>query len=990
MKNKKRKLVCFALCGLISFSVALTLKGVQAETLIPKTLNAAQLWEEVENVRVEGNTEIPDYMKYGSFTNYQDPKIVYTVNESSKEDYLEDWERNGVKITATAENKKVYFKNVLDVSALTYDDDLLVLAPVAQKRGTTDFTEIEILLEDVDNPDNYLTINLKQSIWWAPGTMVKTGTAEIKPMAYRWGQKTTTELSYNGSEVCYMSFNGYTKEPGETEENPYESFRFRPIKLHYDAEKKMVGFTYQGGRTYDVLDLDDKEVVGYGKEWQGFTSDRVRLSLTMKGFSSTSASIMVLKVFGQSMNGEQIVDTTAPVLKFSEAANILPKACVGKSYSLYDCISEDLVSGALAYDVSVIEPNGEEKSITSREFTPVQAGYHTLVYKAVDKAGNVAERRFKILAEHGLAPIQIDFEGIDKTYYVGDEVSIPYATYSGGAGMFTSDTYVKRVGASDEIVITNGKFTPLLAGKYLITYKAVDYIGNAGVETLEVDVNARTTPRVEPIQKFMRLFDGIAVKVPMPTAYDYTSTTGSKLNAVCEIVAKNADGSYQEPITQGVFTPTKAKFGDSVTFHYTLRCNNGVGETETFSYAVPLTDVPKSVGEYFYYQENEFSVEYNGVGESGFIRFLTKENVTGNPSVSFVNPLVANGFGVAFAIPGNAQSFQTVTVQLRDSANAKIGFDLELRAMTTGSDVGRKTYVRTGGVDYAMAGAFNSMKDGEEVASITPMFLQYVNGQVMDYNKNVVCTPTVNFDGGRFDGFPSGKVFFTVVFNEVSGNAGITFVRICNQTLYADFSRNGEPRAFEDFIEPAIVLDREIPDEFRINETVNIPFAKGFDELSTHLEVYVSLQKPDGQYLYKDEKMENVSSFQIQTYGTYRLRYYTRDDNGNDKEKYYTISAKDLYAPTLVYNGAKIWEFSIGEKITYKNAISKVIALDECDEKPQVFVFIIAPDLSMKNLAETGGKTSYTFTRQGTYYLRYYTIDSQYNVTMKDITVTVK
>ena len=194
-----------------------------------------------------------------------------------------------------------------------------------------------------------------------------------------------------------------------------------------------------------------------------------------------------------------------------------------------------------------------------------------------------------------------------------------------------------------------------------------------------------------------------------------------------------------------------------------------------------MVDVPESVGGYFSYDEAEFATEYNAAGESGFIRFLTKEGVAGQPSVAFVNPLQANGFSVAFAVPGNATNF----LRLRDSANAQIGFDLEIRTITTGADVGRKTYVRTGGTDYAMAGTFNSVKDGQEVASITPLSLQYVNGQVIDYNKNVVCTPTVGFDGSAFQGFPSGKVYFSVVFDGISSTAGITFVRICNQTRTA-------------------------------------------------------------------------------------------------------------------------------------------------------------------------------------------------------------
>ena len=156
------------------------------------------------------------------------------------------------------------------------------------------------------------------------------------------------------------------------------------------------------------------------------------------------------------------------------------------------------------------------------------------------------------------------------------------------------------------------------------------------------------------------------------------------------------------------------------------------------------------------------------------------------------------------------------------------------------------------------------------------------------------------------------------------------------------------------------------------------------------MEVFVSLQKPNGEYVYRDTKLENDMSFQIESYGTYRLRYYTKDDNGNQAEKIYTIAAKDAYAPTLLYNGKDSIMLSVGEQINYTSALSNVIVLDERDENPQVFVLVISPELSVETLTETGAVSTYTFERKGTYCLRYYAMDSYYNVTTKDVTIVVK
>ena len=69
---------------------------------------------------------------------------------------LPDYRKNGVQITSSAGNAKVTFKNVIDVSSLTKDDELLSVAPLTASRGTTSFTDFDIVLTDADDPDNYV------------------------------------------------------------------------------------------------------------------------------------------------------------------------------------------------------------------------------------------------------------------------------------------------------------------------------------------------------------------------------------------------------------------------------------------------------------------------------------------------------------------------------------------------------------------------------------------------------------------------------------------------------------------------------------------------------------------------------------------------------------------------------------------------------------------------------------------------------------------
>ena len=368
-------------------------------------------------------------------------------------------------------------------------------------------------------------------------------------------------------------------------------------------------------------------------------------------------------MFGQELNGTEVVDNVAPVLQFENAAKENPVAEVGKPYPLYECKSEDLVYGALTCNVTVKDPDGNEVEVKNGCFTPAKAGIYELVYSSVDGQNNQVAKTFHVTAQNGIQAISIDLDQGESSYLIGDEIKLPIANLSGGAGCLTYSVEVKRVGANEAINVKNGAFVPTLPGEYHVTYTVTDHVGNQKKQTLSYQVGERVKPMVVPVQQIIRLYDGISVVVPMPKAYDYTSITGAKLNAICTLTAQNADGSYSEKIENGVFKPTKAKFGNSVTFHYVVECNGGVGQKEEFGYTVPLLDLPEKVEGYFDFDDAIFETQYNKGEDAGYLSFITKAGVSGNQSIRFVNPLGSEGFELAFSIPASATNFQSVTIK---------------------------------------------------------------------------------------------------------------------------------------------------------------------------------------------------------------------------------------------------------------------------------------------------------------------------------------
>lgn len=989
--NKGRKKWIKAL----TFAIMITLSAgafatISALNSLSHGLKPSDLFTVASGFTLQSNQDVPDYMRYGAV--YKNGS-VYKIDENSADDFLADWETNGVKVTTTVTNKKLYFANVLDINSLTADEEMLVFAPVLNNQGNAEITDMEIVLEDVEDPNCYLSIRLLENQWWAQGTAIRVSANGISPVAYRWGDY--NELTNYGSEACYISFKGYTQDPGYSETTPVEAFRHRAFKFHYDPNTMTIYSTVQGDKKVPILKLDDPHAVGYGNEWKGFTSGRVKLSISVRSMKSTSANFMIFNVFGQELNGTEVVDSIAPVLQFEKAANETPIAEVGKAYPLYKCQSEDIVYGALTCNITVKDQDGNVVEVKNGSFTPTKAGIYEVVYSSADGQNNESSKTFQIVAQNGIKTISIDLDQSENSFLVGDEIKLPVATLSGGAGCLSYSVEVKRLGGSEAISLKNGAFTPVLPGEYHVTYTATDYVGNQKKQTLSYQVAERVKPMVIPVQKIIKLYDDISVVVPMPKAYDYTSILGAKLNAVCTLIAENADGSYSEKIENGVFKPTKAKFGDSVTLRYVVECNGGVGQKEEFGYTVPLLSLPEKVEGYFDFDKNIFETKYNEGDESAYLTFITKAGVKGNQSITFANPIGSEGFGLAFSIPASATNFKSFTIKLRDSVDSTIGLDLEIRPMTSGYDKDGKLFVRSGGVDYAMSGTFNKIVNDKEVSSGIPLNIKYVGGRFIDYSKKTILTPTVNFDGREFNGFPSRKVMLEIEFNDISGEAGITLTKISNQTLGQlyrlvendDGEIYYEPTKFVDSVRPQIYLDQDIADEYKIGQKVVIPYARAYDVLSPHIDVLVSLCDSEGNYLIYNEVVKENMSFILSSYGAYTLTYSAKDAAGRPQSVVYTISAKDSLTPTLSLKSEANLSKKVGESVTFEELSANAIVQDENDTSPQLYVMIIAPNYSMTVLSSKNN--SFVFDKAGTYYIRWYAIDYSYNAVWKDVTVKV-
>ncbi len=970
-----------------------------------KVQTASSLWENVEGITLENNVDVPDYMKYGKYSTVF--KSADDVKEATEEKQnLEPWELNGMKMTSELDNMSISYKNTLDLTGFTTADEFLTVAPIPMVQSAHDYTELEFLLQDADDEDNYLKITLAHYILWPAGTTVTAETPNVSP---------------TGHNIYIGAFKGLTKDihTNYLGDRDISEFRHRPIKLRYDEKKKLVSLVAAAGEMDGIVDLDDESSVGYGNAWKGFKNNRVKLTVTMRGFVAQEAQLMILNVCGQGMNGATLADETAPKFSFEEAANVTPTAQVGKKYSLYDTQCLDVVSGQREYSCTIVSPSGKDVKIANGGFIPTESGYYTLTYAATDVAGNATNETFKVLATSALPPITIEADAVSGSFSVGDNIPVYEATAQGGSGMLNVTTEVVRIGGGERVTIKEGEFTPMLGGTYCVVYTATDYLGNTATKTISYEVAQPQSVVMESITELKRLFDGVQVRFPQPVAYDYVTRVGNKLNAKYEISVYDKDDA-KEVLTDGIFTPDREQYGDSVKVEYVVYANNDTTRANafTYTYEVPLfsreidENTTGQIEDYFVFDKEVFTTSYNPDKKSEFLKFRT-EQAAQSHSIAFANPLLAEGFYMSFMLPAGEQNYTSLTISLRDSINSQIGFDLELIDMTEGNHKDTMTYVRSGGVNYAMNGTGNVfkkianpdyvkdvsdpedefLKDPEtgeyliqEVSSATPLELTFKDGKIIDYTGHVVLRPTVGFNGKSFNGFPSGKVYATFTFNDVTGASSLMISQLSTQLLRMQYDKDGSILPFTDVTKPQIVLSEDVRNNYILNDVVEVPSAMGFDVITPNIDVYVTVKSPSGRVLYDRVLATESLYFILDSQGRYTITYEAEDaDNGT--RKVYTIKANDVTAPTIAVSVSEL-NVRVNQTISLPNAV----LLDDMDQDPRLCIMIIMPSSTIITLGEPTEAEpidSYTFTEKGTYYIRYCAFDSTYNIGITDIPVVV-
>lgn len=909
-------------------------------------------------------TAVADGRSYSAETEFLVCDELYSVsgrNSSAEWAHL-DYARGREGIVARVVNgDRFEYNGVIDLTGKTKDDSLITLCVLPEVLGTADAANFAFTFTDVYDPNNYVTVTTKKVVpadegaWWAQCNSYVTANAA--------GQ-VPTGIELNGSGETLWEGNRYLLHrndrfgacvrfsmpgtPSYDENDPTGSI----VESDIGAETMQISFDYEERRVYVngtiVIDLDDPMFFS-DVRWDGFTTGECYLTISATQYNAYSMNLLITDVDGNSDFEENVLtDETAPEITVESEG--LPDAIVGRPYVIPEASAYDAFDRGGEVTAKVYHEYGTMRQariqVTDGAFIPYEEGDYTVVYSSTDRSGNTATERFDVMAYSDVKEISISLGEHTAEGVVGQPVTVADYTLSDASG----ETSVEVTAVSGDRVyeIENGRFVPLYAGTYTITYEYSDYI-NAKTETYTVEVSPDgdpILPEEADVPKYVIRGAGYAV----PQLYGYVFENGGPKDAAAEVYLSDDGGSERKL--------TAAKFFSYADEYCTLVYR--LGEAEK-SYRIPVVDVgygmTMDLSGYFY---GDFTPTNNDAS-------ITYADNGGDGVLEFINPVQVFDFYFRFSVPQALNEFGSVAVYLTDVSDPEIGLKFEYIKGRAGSSTFRlndgTAYTLTS--DFFGSGYFEASYDAE-AGTVAPSGAFSVE-------------VTTDSNGNEWKGFPSSKAYLRIELKEVSGDAGIEISRVNNQPF---------SKIVNDIIAPEISMTTARGYR-NVGDIVTIAATYAEDVLDPDITFSMYVRTPDdtmavavdGTVL--DSTADPTKAYQLELtqYGRYEVYYEAEDTNGRQSIYSYLITVADIVAPEVEFVDP-VTEASVGDDVPF--AETKIT--DNLSEEFTVVRYVEMPD-GKRVIAEDCD----AFIPQvaGRYRVWYYVSDGAGNVAIAGYTVNV-
>lgn len=787
-----------------------------------------------------------------------------------------------------------------------------------------------------------------------------------------------------------MGFGTFASNNGVTISSAWSGTTTNTTKLYYDSttqETALAPSTYKntielGGGRFMMRDLDlEEHLLGNDVAFGGFTSGKIKLSITVSDALRDDASMIVYSFMGQKLGSSTVADVTAPeITDVGDFLTVDPNAQIGVSFPLPEATAFDVMSGDRTAQMwyKLVDPDGNDvtSSIKDGSFKPTQIGEYKYTVYANDESLNVSSLTFPITVVKKLPSIYLTLKDVNGKAFeysseakIGESVKTPVYTVTGGSGN-KSVEYTVIDPDGNEVDLSTSTIEYSKQGLYTARYVVTDYLGSPKTYEYFTRVAYSDTPVISDVNIPKAILAGKTVTFPKPVAYDYYSFIGERREADVEVTVTEQG---KDPVKLGSdlkFTPTIES--GTVKIEYRAKAvidSNQVSEPREYTTTVIK---PTTTGEYFVRDGVELSYDRVDTVNLEAVYSATQPG----SSMTFVNPLNAIGFTIQlYSLSGSDMS--KAKIVLTDSVNRDQRVEISVATAGTMSLVSIN-----GGTAKTANGSLGEGKFFK---------LSLKSGyRLMDSSNNSLGVITDTIYGEAFNGFTSGKIYVDIVVDEVGANGARFAVRnLMNQARFL--------KTNEDNFPPAISLDCEYTLYNTFGSALVLSKASVADVLDPNATISLTVNDPDGNVILNKASADVNRTLTLEKYGTYVLTYEAIDSAGKKNSQTYNIISYDNVKPVIEIKGTVKTSYRVGDKLK----VNEVRATDNVSAPEDMTVYVMVTEhytnkVETYVVSEYGTKDSstdttnvFTFKKAGTYTLRFYVRDAAYNFAQATFTVTV-
>ena len=858
------------------------------------------------------------------------------------------------------------YNRAINISGYDSLDNIISLIITPIEVGVADATQVNVILTDAYDSENYIVISVKQNLASVNNynfTSYANANAGDIQLPTGIEKHTSGTFNFNGDKYKIHVNNKYGAYLTFSMTGIFKNSALKPgaetLGVSLDVNT-LCAYVNNGTSPVIVSDLDNSAI--YENVWKGFTKNEVFVSVSAQSYNQGTFNFCVQDIGKQETVTENAFENKVKPTIEIYAEMPVQNAIAGLYYPVYPAKASSPYDTDPELQVRAYFGYGSEHSqfeidITDGKFLTEYSGTYTIVYTAKDCLGNVQTSEVHLDCVKTDKRLSITTEG-DNTQ---GKIAMPVKVADYTVDSYYGNNYSVKVTATHVSsgtiyhVDENLEFIPYYSGEYKINYECSDLTDSCSY-SYNLTVTASPIPVLDDC--LFPEFVIINANHEFPTVYatDYTYEIPQKTDSANLGITEYKNGT---PIktTHGVSGDYKVGECDYIIATYTITTKGG---SVSKAYRATAVDVgygnTLDMSAYFYDKESAFESTKNLLN----IVFSTNaQKSSGQASLKFIRKLSTRNFEIRVGGKEEQTAFRSFFVKLK----GENGNELILTYKPNGKDT--EFYLNGKYVGNLGQSFFDSTKIPQISYDELTLKCSPASGLNIEVKKYL---PDFNGLGRTLD--------FELGFDGVTGDAGFVITRVCQQIM-------GSGR---DVIAPNIDA-YSVKESKKIGDEVTIKGVNVIDVLDPEVTCTFTLYRPDGSVA-KDVNGKLSSSldytedhiFVIDAYGSWLVEYVATDTNGKQSVYTYTINVPDVVPPVITLEN-----IVTSAKTNTKVALAKANVTDNMGE---VTVTVLLKDAYGRYQIVTNDY--FVCNLAGTYTVYYYALDTAGNLAVANYTVLVE